>query len=120
MIPEDLQAGPRVEDRQSQLFELAVSRQWGATWLQLRTQGRGEWSSCTDCHSNSANYAEFSCLGCHEHSRSEMDGEHDEVGGYSWESQACLQCHPNGQSNDRLPRRQRTIGLDPRPRHPLR
>ncbi|MFA7332497.1 MAG: cytochrome c3 family protein [Candidatus Delongbacteria bacterium] len=81
---------------------------------------RGEWSSCTDCHSNSASYAEFSCLGCHEHSRSEMDGEHDEVGGYSWESQACLQCHPNGQANDRLPRRQRTIGMDPRPRHPLR
>jgi hypothetical protein len=57
---------------------------------------RGVWDSCTDCHTSTNNFAAFSCLGCHEHDRDEMDDEHDDVGGYQYASQACLSCHPTG------------------------
>lgn len=58
---------------------------------------RGEWTSCTECHINSSNYAVFSCLNCHEHSnRTEVNNDHNEVSGYRYESNACLACHPTG------------------------
>ena len=57
---------------------------------------QGEWSSCSECHQNSSNYSEFTCLLCHEHRRSKMDDEHDDVGGYSYQSSACYSCHPDG------------------------
>jgi hypothetical protein len=56
----------------------------------------GEWGNCVDCHPNPSNYAIFTCTDCHEHNKEEMDDEHDEVGGYIYESAACLECHPNG------------------------
>lgn len=56
----------------------------------------GEWNSCSDCHTNPSNYAVFSCTGCH--GKNETDGEHDDVGGYSYNSEACLHCHPDGSS----------------------
>lgn len=56
----------------------------------------GEWANCQTCHTQPGNYAVFTCLTCHEHSRPEMDDEHDEVGGYVYESNACLSCHPDG------------------------
>jgi hypothetical protein len=52
--------------------------------------------SCSDCHTT-ANYYEFSCINCHEHSKSEMDDEHKSIGGYAYNSQACYACHPAGQ-----------------------
>ncbi|MCK4761192.1 MAG: hypothetical protein KAW12_03265, partial [Candidatus Aminicenantes bacterium] len=52
--------------------------------------------SCSDCH-ESANYYEFSCINCHEHNKNAMDNEHNSVGGYSYNSQACYSCHPTGQ-----------------------
>ena len=51
--------------------------------------------ACSDCHLN-ANYNLFSCIDCHAHSKSSMDSEHDDVGGYAYNSQACYACHPNG------------------------
>lgn len=63
---------------------------------------RGEWTSCAECHATSGDYRQFSCLGCHEHSRSAMDGEHDEVSHYVYDSAACLSCHPDGRENDAL------------------
>ncbi len=51
--------------------------------------------ACSDCHLN-ANYNVFSCIDCHAHSKSDMDDKHDDVGGYSYNSQACYSCHPNG------------------------
>lgn len=57
---------------------------------------RGVWDSCTDCHTNASNFRVFSCVTCHEHSREEMDDEHDDVRGYRYESTACLSCHPDG------------------------
>ena len=54
------------------------------------------WNDCTECHTNSANYSDFSCFKCH--SRSEMDDKHKEENGYDYVSTLCLQCHPNGRS----------------------
>lgn len=58
---------------------------------------RGEWDDCTDCHSNTDNYAQFSCIDCHAHNRIDMDDKHlGEVPGYQYNSNACLACHPTG------------------------
>ncbi len=54
---------------------------------------RGEWNSCTDCHTNASDYSVFTCTTCH--TKNETDGEHDEVSGYVYESNACFTCHPN-------------------------
>lgn len=60
----------------------------------------GEWSNCTDCHSNSSDYKQFTCVDCHEHRQSEMDDEHDDVKNYIYQSNACLNCHPKGEADD--------------------
>jgi len=57
---------------------------------------RGRWNACSDCHVNPGNYRVFECINCHAHRRSEMDDEHDDVGGYQYSSPACLRCHPRG------------------------
>jgi hypothetical protein len=54
----------------------------------------GEWNSCSECHENPSNYAQFTCLTCHE--EGETGDEHNEVGGYAYNSPACLECHPDG------------------------
>ncbi|MFH1502525.1 MAG: hypothetical protein ABIG03_05725 [Candidatus Eisenbacteria bacterium] len=56
----------------------------------------GEWNSCSDCHVNPSDYGDFSCLECHEHDQADMADEHSGVGGYEYDSQACLACHPRG------------------------
>jgi nitrate/TMAO reductase-like tetraheme cytochrome c subunit len=61
---------------------------------------RNEWSTCSQCHNVPGNYAIFSCLTCHEHRQSEMDSKHQDVGGYSYSSPACLSCHPDGTADD--------------------
>lgn len=56
-----------------------------------------KWDLCSECHLNSANYAVFSCIDCHEHSnQTQVNGHHNGVGGYSYNSIACYSCHPNG------------------------
>ena len=57
---------------------------------------RNAWDSCDDCHTNSGNFAIFSCVTCHEHNREDMDDEHDDVRNYRYESNACYSCHPTG------------------------
>lgn len=59
----------------------------------------GKWDSCTDCHPNISSFAEFTCLSCHEHNRTEMDDKHRDETGYSYSSPACLQCHPTGNAD---------------------
>jgi hypothetical protein len=51
--------------------------------------------ACTDCHLT-ANYLVFSCIDCHTHNKSSTDSGHGDVSGYSYNSQACYSCHPNG------------------------
>jgi len=60
----------------------------------------GVWSGCDTCHTNPGNFGAFSCTNCHEHSRSRMDDKHDDVRGYSYDSQACYRCHPRGRAED--------------------
>jgi len=57
---------------------------------------RGKWSTCSMCHTNQNNYTEFSCLQCHEHNQTRMDDKHSGISGYSYTSQACYSCHPDG------------------------
>jgi hypothetical protein len=72
---------------------------------------RGRWSSCSDCHKASGNFASFDCLGCHPHSdMAGTNSHHSDVSGYSYQSSACYRCHPSGRGGDlrlRMPRRPR-------------
>ena len=49
--------------------------------------------SCNQCHPG-GNTSTFTCVTCH--SRSETSQQHDEVNGYTYDSQACFRCHPGG------------------------
>lgn len=55
----------------------------------------GRWDNCAACHLNPGSYSSFSCIDCHEHSPSETDGQHREVGNYRYESNVCYSCHRN-------------------------
>ena len=57
---------------------------------------RGRWSSCASCHTASGDYSQFTCLTCH--GRSETNGHHTEVSGYTYNSAACYSCHRGGQA----------------------
>jgi hypothetical protein len=57
---------------------------------------QGTWQSCNTCHTVPGNFRAFECITCHEHRRSEMDDEHDDVRGYAYQSPACYSCHPRG------------------------
>jgi len=60
---------------------------------------KGEWNSCTECHIG-GDYNNFSCIDCHEHNnQSRLAGEHDDVGGFKFESNACYACHPRGEED---------------------
>lgn len=57
----------------------------------------GEWNACTDCHTNAGNFAIFSCIDCHEHNnQNSVNNDHNGVSGYSYNSNACFNCHPDG------------------------
>ncbi len=57
----------------------------------------GEWNTCADCHTNSSNYAVFTCIDCHQHdNQSQVNNDHSGVNGYSYNSNACYNCHPDG------------------------
>lgn len=57
---------------------------------------KGEWNNCNECHTNAGNYKLFSCIDCHEHNQTNMNSKHQGVGGYTYNSIACLECHPSG------------------------
>ena len=57
--------------------------------------GRHSGLSCSDCH-RSSNLQSFSCLDCHAHQQSDMNSQHQGVTGYTYSSQACYACHPQG------------------------
>ena len=51
---------------------------------------KGQWGVCSDCHPNSSNYGQYTCINCHK------DGQHEGVPGYAYNNEACLACHPTG------------------------
>ena len=57
---------------------------------------KDKWNDCADCHVNSASFATFECILCHEHNRTDTDDDHNEVNGYQYLSAACYSCHPRG------------------------
>ncbi|MCB2229667.1 hypothetical protein KQH82_03055 [bacterium] len=60
----------------------------------------GTWSTCGTCHPNDNNFADFTCLVCHEHRQSEMDETHAGFDGYAYNSDDCYLCHPRGVAED--------------------
>jgi len=59
---------------------------------------RGQWNSCLDCHTVQSDFSVFECITCHEHNRTDVDGRHREVSGYSYVSSECFRCHPRGRT----------------------
>ena len=56
-----------------------------------------KWDDCSTCHDIPGDKTAFTCFNCHEHNQTDMDNEHIGEGqGYSYDSQSCLNCHPNG------------------------
>ena len=53
---------------------------------------------CVECHLESANYTVFTCTDCHAHQQQGMNSLHRNrgVSGYSYNSQSCYFCHPQG------------------------
>jgi hypothetical protein len=65
------------------------------TWFPI-TSGKHAGNPCSACHNNPANYQVFTCLTCH--NRTKTDDQHRGRSGYRYESTACYACHPNGRS----------------------
>lgn len=63
------------------------------------SSGKHSGFTCIQCHTNPANCT-YSCIDCHDHNQSDMANQHSEVGGYSWVSSACYNCHPQGVAGD--------------------
>lgn len=59
---------------------------------------KGQWTQCTDCHTNASNYAEYTCTSCH--INPETNDAHTSVNGYVYENTACLACHPTGDADN--------------------
>ena len=61
---------------------------------------KGKWSACADCHTNQPTYTTFECIQCHAHDDPvDLQGKHNGVGGYQYNSQACYNCHPRGEAD---------------------
>lgn len=56
----------------------------------------GEWNACADCHIDPNNFSVFSCIICHD-DQADLVDEHDDVPGYVYDSNACFNCHPDGE-----------------------
>ncbi|MEI6885930.1 MAG: hypothetical protein WCO02_15665 [Bacteroidota bacterium] len=57
---------------------------------------QGTWTACSDCHTNAASLKTFSCIDCHDHNQPKTDQEHNGIGGYTYASIPCYECHPTG------------------------
>ncbi len=54
-------------------------------------------AECAVCHINN-DYANYTCYGCHEHSRSNIREEHVEEGIYDYEN--CVECHRSADEDE--------------------
>jgi hypothetical protein len=54
-------------------------------------------TECNTCHMNN-DYSNYTCYGCHEHSRSKIREEHVEEGIYDYEN--CVECHRGGDEDE--------------------
>lgn len=53
------------------------------------------WDNCATCHTNPNDFSVFSCTNCHSN-QGGLANDHNEVSGYSYNSNACYNCHPDG------------------------
>jgi hypothetical protein len=84
-------------------------------------------SRCNQCHTTPQVFTAFSCIsgGCH--GQSSTNSEHQGVSGYQYNSNACYNCHPHGQSlqgdqparTSKTPIATRTPKLRPRRKPPV-
>ena len=58
---------------------------------------RDHTTDCVTCHVDD-NYGQYTCYGCHEHSRSKIREEHVEEGILDYE--ACVECHRSGDKEE--------------------
>jgi len=57
----------------------------------------GKWTTCGDCHTNSSNYAVFTCIACHQHSnQQQVTSDHNGVKNFVYSPTSCYTCHPKG------------------------
>lgn len=54
-------------------------------------------ADCESCHID-GDYSDYTCYGCHEHSRSNIREEHFEEGIYNYEH--CVECHRSGDEDE--------------------
>ena len=58
---------------------------------------QGKWTACSDCHTNSSNYAVFTCIACHQHSnQAQVTQDHQGVNNFVYNGTSCYSCHPRG------------------------
>jgi len=73
---------------------------WAPAQLQHHTfplnHGRETEVACQECHPDT--FVTYTCFGCHEHSRPEIEQEHQEEGISSLEH--CTDCHPTGRHDE--------------------
>ena len=62
------------------------------TWFSTSHGGAG--GVCATCHTNSSNYAVFTCTNCH--TSAATSPRHSGVSGYVYNSTNCYACHKNG------------------------
>jgi len=62
------------------------------TWFNMQHGGAN--GVCATCHTNSSNYAVFTCTNCH--TAAATNPRHDGVSGYVYNSVNCYACHKNG------------------------
>lgn len=73
----------------------ALTRTTHATFFQIET-GAHATTDCNGCHGGLPTFKQFTCVSCHEHSQPVLDPIHAGVTGYTFNSSACLGCHPGG------------------------
>jgi len=55
-------------------------------------------TTCNDCHGNFDTFLQFSCIDCHEHEQLSTTSKHSGISGFTYDSNACYSCHPDGTS----------------------
>jgi hypothetical protein len=53
--------------------------------------------TCTECHASRQDRTAMACITCHEHERTETDGQHQGVPEYAYDSGSCVLCHRQAQ-----------------------
>ena len=76
-------------------WNFALYTQHDATFGIYSGAHAGVWRDCASCHTSGTDYTVYSCTVCHAQTRT--NAQHASLGGaYSYQSSACLMCHPNG------------------------